>query len=154
MVQCADKSDELNCSYLSVGHDYSKQLMPSKPHSEDPVVVFINVSIVALPYIDTAQLKFTADYYLNLRWYDLRVDLKDLNRISLLNVLSEDDVSKIWKPQLTFTNALGPFQTEYDGQTTATVIRESEPLQEDLELATEGEHGGGITRRQYYFATH
>ncbi len=76
----------------------------------------MNVSILALPYIDTQQLKLTADFYLNLRWYDVRVGLRDLNTINLLNTLSQEDMDNIWKPQLVFTNALGPYQTVYDEQ--------------------------------------
>ncbi len=110
--------------------------MPRDADVREAVVVYLNVSILALPYIDTAQLKFTADFYLNLRWYDLRVNLQvqkilfiswvssdifshllqDLNEITILNSLSIEDVDSIWKPQLTFVNALGPYQTEYDDQ--------------------------------------
>ncbi len=50
--------------------------MPRDADVREAVVVYLNVSILALPYIDTAQLKFTADFYLNLRWYDLRVNLQ------------------------------------------------------------------------------
>ncbi len=50
--------------------------MPRDADVRDAVVVYLNVSILALPYIDTAQLRFTADFYLNLRWYDLRVNLQ------------------------------------------------------------------------------
>ena len=37
-------------------------------------MVYLNVSVLAIPSIDTVALRFTADFYLNLRWYDLRID--------------------------------------------------------------------------------
>ncbi len=115
-VDCQDKSDELNCTYITIGPDYSKELMPRNSKSKKPVKININISILALPYIDTQQLKFTVDFYLNLSWHDVRLGLKDLNTINLLNTLSQEDVANIWKPQLVFTNALGPYQTVYDDQ--------------------------------------
>ena len=39
-------------------------------------LVYINVSVLALPFIETVNLKFTADFFLNLRWYEIRIDLE------------------------------------------------------------------------------
>ena len=70
----------------------------------------MNVSVLAFPFIETIALKFTADFYLNLKWYDLRIDYRDLNTIHSLNTLGRADQDAIWTPKLGFTNALGPFQ--------------------------------------------
>ena len=75
-----------------------------------PVDVFLNVSILAFPAIDTAKLKYTVDFFLNMRWYDLRVEFRDLNDIRALNSLSNSDKENIWVPQLDFVNALGATQ--------------------------------------------
>jgi hypothetical protein len=98
----------------------------------------MNVSVLAFPSIQTVSLKFTSDFFLNLRWYDLRIDYQDLNNVTSLNSLSPHDISEIWTPRLGFTNALGPFQTEVDRLTTGVLIREGRPLKEDITLATEG----------------
>ena len=98
----------------------------------------MNVSVLAFPEIKTTELTFTADYFLNLRWYDPRLAYQDLNTLTALNVLSSQHKKQIWTPQLTFTNALGPFQTEVDQLTSGVLVREGEPLAEDLSLATEG----------------
>ena len=137
---CPDKSDEQNCTYLVLGADYQKELMPRTVEMRDePVVVYINVSILTLRSIDTAQMQFTADFFLSLRWHDLRVVLQDLSSIALLNTLSEGIVSNLWKPQLTFLNALGPYQTVYDEKVSAMVIKENEPLPEDMSRSKEGQ---------------
>ena len=65
-VDCADKSDEINCDYLRFGSNYAKELIPRE--GKDALVVYLNISVIAFPNIDTVNLKFTADYYLNLRW--------------------------------------------------------------------------------------
>ena len=35
---------------------------------KEPVFVYINITILAYPSINTMALQFTADYYINLRW--------------------------------------------------------------------------------------
>lgn len=74
------------------------------------------------------------------RWYDLRIDFRDLNNITSLNSLNENDRSVIWVPKLGFTNALGPFQTVVDDLVTGLLVREDEvPLPEDISMSIEGE---------------
>ena len=63
-----------------------------------------------LTAIDTAKLKYTVDFFLNMRWYDLRIEFRDLNDIRALNSLSNNDKENIWVPQLDFVNALGATQ--------------------------------------------
>ena len=73
------------------------------------------------------------------RWYDLRIDFRDLNNISSLNSMNENDRSVIWVPKLGFVNALGPFQTVVDDLVTGLLVREDEaPLREDISLPIEG----------------
>ena len=62
----------------------------------------------------------TADFYLNLKWYDLRIDFRDLNTVTSLNTLSRTDQEAIWTPKLGFTNALGPYQVRRHSTTTWT----------------------------------
>ena len=104
-------------------------------------MIYINASILAFPFIDTINLKFTADFYLNLRWYDLRMDLMDLNNITFLNALNLQDINSIWAPTLKFLNALGPFSTIMDKSSTGVLIRQGSPLKEDMSLSTEGRNG-------------
>ena len=70
--------------------------------------------------------------------YDLRIDYRDLNNVTSLNVLDSADKGKIWYPKLGFTNALGPFQTQMDDLTSGVLIREGDPIKEDVTLAIEG----------------
>ena len=55
-----------------------------------------------------------------------------------MNVLDSADKGKIWYPKLGFTNALGPFQTQMDELTSGVLIREGDPIKEDVTLAIEG----------------
>ena len=135
---CDDKSDEQNCKYLKFGEEsYVKELIP-RDVSGNPAKVYINISVLAFPNIDTVTLKFTADFYLNLRWYDPRIEFQDLNNITSLNSLNTHGRDSIWTPRLAFNNALGPVQTTVDELTVGLLHREGKPLPEDVYQANEG----------------
>ena len=136
-LNCKDKSDENNCNYMIFGPDYSKRQLPID-ESGDPCIVYINASVLAFPKIDTLNLKFTADFYLNLRWYDLRLDFQDLNNVTSLNALSYEDKTSLWVPKLAFLNALGPFTTLVDKANIGFLVREGPRLEEKLSLSEEG----------------
>ena len=123
--------------FANNGENYVKELIPRDVNG-DPCYVYINISVLAFPLIETVNLKFTADFYLNLRWYDPRIDFQDLNNVTSLNSLSKQGLENIWTPKLAFTNALGPFQTIIDQLTVGVLLREGNPLPEDIYISTEG----------------
>jgi hypothetical protein len=102
--------------------------------------VFMNASILSIPTIDTVNMKCTIDFYLRMRWYDFRIDFRDLNHISSLNSLNMWDRAAIWSPHLSFVNALGPYQTEIDELTSGELVRETGPLPEDYSTSIEGKN--------------
>ena len=138
-LNCEDESDEQNCNYLWLGDSYSNEILPLNKNS-NPLIVYINASVFAFPSIDTMNLKFTTDFYLNLRWNDRRLSFRDLNNRTALNTLDMTDKLKLWVPTLAFQNALGPFHTVVDKATTMVLVREGIPLQEDWTLSTEGKY--------------
>ncbi len=135
-MDCEDASDEANCDYINHGDNYAKEIAPK--NGPNPLTVYTGVSILAIPSIDTVKLKFTVDYHHTMKWYDSRLSFNDLNNITALNALSENDQDCLWVPSLSFVNALGPYQTIVDDKTTGVLIREDEPLMERLERAVEG----------------
>ena len=119
------------------------------------MLVYMNVSILALPDIDSLNLKFTANFHLSLRWYDYRLTFSNLDRRSILNSVSEDSMNAIWSPVLGFTNALGPYQTTVDNLNQLNLVRESNPIDEDLALSHEtylfpGANNSIVMKREYY----
>ena len=133
-VDCDDQSDEDQCDFIKIGNSYNKFLLPVSPNSE-PCIIYINASIIAFPLISTKEVKFTADFYLNLQWHDLRVDIWDLDHSFIKNQIGENELNAIWTPKLQFTNALG----QLDFMTiSGTIIRQNRPLKEDISLSKEG----------------
>ena len=144
-------NDDVKTDYdndnFEVPANYAGQLGPSS-HGSEAVPVYLNISILALPRIDTILLQFTADYYVNLRWYqvyqdnlysylsctryDGRLVFKDLNSNSLLNGVQTSALRHLWTPQLAFVNALGPYQTVVDDISVCTIVLEENPTNNDL----------------------
>ena len=149
---CPDQSDELDCDYLKLGRNYAKELAPPPSHSSnehpnknftsfhdlEELEVGLNITIQSLPSIDTVNLRFTADFFLFLKWHDRRLDFRNLHEQSTLNRLSSADLANMWTPQLLFINALGSLQTLADEKAMAYVEREGEPQIAGWEVATEG----------------
>ena len=133
-LNCKDHTDEKSCQKIQITEDYVKEMLPVSENHE-PCVVYINVSINSYPEISTKNVKFTADFYLNLRWKDLRLTFYDLDHDFVRNRMSQMDLEQVWQPNLMFKNALGPQNPV--GSITGTLIRETEPLQENIFIKKE-----------------
>ena len=59
---CADKSDEYYCDYLRFGENYAKELIP-RDETGGALIIYMNVSVLAFPFIETIDLKFTGYFY-------------------------------------------------------------------------------------------
>ena len=80
-VDCPDSSDEKDCDVLEVPSDYRSQIFPITA-SGDPLLVTVNVTILAFPEIHTLELSYTVDFVLLMQWIDPRLAL---NQIPNLN---------------------------------------------------------------------
>ena len=134
-LNCEDETDEYNCAGIRIGNGYAKGKIPVSLTAE-PSIIFINVSLLAFPFINTKDVKFSADFNLNLRWYDLRLNLWDLDHDFYKNSLSKEELDDLWIPKLAFVNSLGQLYSTKPSD--GTLIKESDPFKEDNSLATEG----------------
>jgi len=153
-IDCPDNSDEVNCDILELGNDYRGELFP-RELDNSALTVYVNVSILAFPKIDTLELFFTADFVLSLRWYDPRLQFSDLGAATYLNSLDKSTQRQIWSPSLGFTNAKVIGGTKVDTITSTIVDRIGVPLQDDIERAVEaslyaGSDGYIIMSREYF----
>ena len=135
-LNCEDKTDEDNCVGLKTGSKYAKGKIPVSVTAE-PTIIYFNVSLLAFPSISTKDTKFSIDFYLNIRWHDLRLDMWDLDHDFAKNSLSKEEIDTLWMPELGFVNSL--LSESYIIQPLkGTLIKENGPLMEDISLATEG----------------
>lgn len=103
----------------------------------DPINLYINISIIAVPEINTKELKFTVDFEINLRWFDSRLHFWNLQNRSIINRIKQKDKEVIWKPELVFVNALGP-PVDNVGSSTVVLVKQGNPLKENISLNKEG----------------
>ena len=134
-LNCEDQSDENNCSGLKLGNDYATEKMPVSVTAK-PTMIYINVSLLTFPSISTKDVKFSADFYLNIRWHDLRVDMWNLNNDFSKNHISKEELYTLWKPEIAFVNSLSQLFSSQPLK--GILIKESDPKNEDISLANEG----------------
>ena len=103
----------------------------------DPINLYINISIIAVPEINTKELKFTVDFEINLRWFDSRLHFWNLQNRSIINRMKQKDQEVMWKPELLFVNALGP-PVDNVGSSTVVLVKQGNPLKENISLHKEG----------------
>ena len=131
--ECRDQTDEKDCRKIKIKEDYNKAIFPIETNK--PCIIHINISINSLPDISTTNSYFTADFYLNLRWRDPRLDLLDLNQDFVMNTMTKEELDEIWQPKFAFIKALGPQNPI--GPMMGTLIKEDKRM-EDTISATEG----------------
>ena len=93
---------------------------------DTPLKVFVSAEILAFPSIDSLGLKFTADFFLNLRWFDKRLQFQNLHDEYILNNLNETNKYDIWTPLLSFANGLGSIMAEIKKDTSIYVLKEGQ----------------------------
>ena len=79
-VDCPDSSDEKDCDVLEVPSDYRSQIFPITA-SGDPLLVTVNVTILAFPEIHTLELSYTVDFVLLMQWIDPRLAFNQIARL-------------------------------------------------------------------------
>ena len=149
---CSDGTDEIYCDNIDFPSGYRESLAP---RDSDGVKLFINVSISTFPVISTEELQFIANFELSLRWQDNRLKFKNLNNVTNLNKIEEEDVAEIWKPSVDFANAVEPKTTEVDDKTSMFIHKERNPRESSPRRSIEadvfeGEWASIIMKKEYF----
>ena len=84
--------------------------------------------------IDTLELFYTADFVLSMRWRDPRLVWYDLRGATDLNSLDKDTQTKIWSPELSFTNAKIIGGSRVDSISSKLVLRVGKPAPDNIEV--------------------
>ena len=98
IVQCGDKSDENDCSYVVFEKSYNNKVPPfninKKNSSLSPVKVRVSTSLRNV--LEISEFRHTIDlkFGITLEWYENRVLFHNLKTKVALNVLSDDEVSR------------------------------------------------------------
>ena len=142
-LECNDRSDEIGCELITFGEGYIKGIVP-KETVDTPRNIILMVKIKSFPEINAIKLSFTMNFNLRMMWSDHRLVMNDLNTLnSMSNVINEEDLKRLWMPVLSFSNALGPFQTKLDEQTFGTIMATGNSTLKSKLVDTEGKMYSG-----------
>ena len=102
LPDCRDESDEENCKILLVKDGYNKKIPPD--FLDDPVNVSVSIELLRLVDINEERHSIDIQFDISLLWKDKRVTFFNLKRSDSLNVLTEEDINKLWLPKVIYEN--------------------------------------------------
>jgi len=135
-ADCPDKTDEKDCEQLVLPDDYRGEKFPIQD-SREPIGLYVNVSILAFPEIDTLQSTYLVDFVISMRWIDPRLNYKNLKDVYYLNSLALDVMSRMWIPEMSLPNALQAEGTQVDDGATLFILKLGSRMPDDLSIARE-----------------
>lgn len=100
---CSDRSDEADCSRVSIDPTYQKFIVPP-PVGKEKTEVKLSLTITQLMDINEVGGYFQVQFYLTLEWFESRLKFKNLKEDTTLNSFLPTEVSAIWVPELIFAN--------------------------------------------------
>ena len=119
---CEDKSDERECSLLSVDDSYDRNVNPPPLDHQEKSQVNIHIDLISILQIDEIKSKFYVKYILQAEWFDRRLSFNNLKLLPEMNILSPEDRDKIWVPNLIFDNTDSNEEAKYDKKSYIKVI--------------------------------
>ena len=137
VADCPDKSDEKDCQQLVLPSDYRGEKFPILD-TREPLGVFVNISVLSFPDIDTLQSTYLVDFIISMRWNDPRLTFKNLKPIYYLNAIPFYVVEKMWVPEMSMPNALQAEGTIVDNGASLMILKDGRSLPDDLSVAREG----------------
>ena len=102
LPDCKDKSDESNCKILVLEDSYNKNVPPI--YSNHSVNVSISIDLLRLVDIDEEDYSIEIQFEIMLKWKENRAMYNNLKRIDALNALTQEDIQKLWLPEVIYEN--------------------------------------------------
>ena len=105
LPDCRDKSDERNCKILVLEKDYNKNV-PPVVSKENGTKVLIGVSIDLLKLVDIQEEDHAIEiqFSITLKWKENRAIYHNLKKEKTLNALTNNDIERLWLPELIYEN--------------------------------------------------
>ena len=102
LPDCRDKSDEKNCQILVLEDGYNKNVPPI--NSTDSLNVSLSIDLLKLVDIDEPDYSIEIQFEIMLKWRENRVTYKNLKTTDALNALTQEDIQKLWLPEVIYEN--------------------------------------------------
>ena len=115
---CVDNSDEKNCELITVSPDYRLDRPPQpgtrvsqQDNTADSLTgVRADLTILDILDIDDTSSVFKVFFTLELQWTDLNLHYCYLHQDDNFNIISDDIIQQIWKPDIGFIHLSGKLE--------------------------------------------
>ena len=123
-VDCEDKSDEMDCTKVSIAPSYNKVISPPAigEGRNKKMDVRLSIGVNSILSIDEIDQLIYISYNLIMEWYDPRLEYHNLKQNTDLNVLSLSEIEALWVPRLNFYNTRSARETEVDKKVITKII--------------------------------
>ena len=158
---CKDESDEDNCKMLVMKENYNKKIAPFqfdyKEQAITPAAVNVSFTVMDMLSIQEVNLVFVLKFRLLMEWYDHRLKYHNLKKQRSANLLTREEIDKLWIPFVVFGNTENNDATKGDDDTEVTITREGNYKEspghiiEEINIFTG--HDNRITFQQAYAKT-
>ena len=134
LADCRDESDEEDCQLLVLRKGYKKNIPPIGSHPDNPKTlasVPVRVFIILLKIIDIEEVRHSTEvqFGIEMEWYESRALFNNVKKNSAMNVLTQQDIKRLWHPLITYANTTQKEMTiierHKERSTTVKVKRES-----------------------------
>ncbi|CAL4067806.1 unnamed protein product, partial [Meganyctiphanes norvegica] len=101
---CADLSDEDNCTVVKISSSYHKNRPPKNAKNETPLSLLPMVSIKRISKVDDVNEAISMELTITQIWNDSRLIFINLLNEKALNKLTKSEEDSLWQPQIVFAN--------------------------------------------------
>ena len=158
---CRDESDEDHCKMLVMKENYNKKIAPFTFNYDEekiiPVDVNISMAVMDVLSIQEVNLVYVLKFRLLMEWYDGRLNYHNLKTERSANLLTREEIDKLWIPFVVFGNTENNDATKGDDDTEVTITREGDFIMsspnviEEINIFAGGDNR--ITFQQVYSKT-
>ncbi|XP_068232230.1 uncharacterized protein [Palaemon carinicauda] len=150
---CRDGSDEENCTIVEFSPQYHSHRPPPGKSINEPLGIVPVVRLIRFSKIDDINLAFHTELEVAMIWTDRNLRFKNIKDQEGKNKLSEDEVRRIWAPEVEFLNVNdGNFQKLKSGIYIRKVGEADPPFFDDVKMDSVYQPTSGqlVQRTQYY----
>ncbi|XP_068201222.1 uncharacterized protein [Palaemon carinicauda] len=102
---CSDFSDESNCTLVTLPSGYRAERHPDNETEGEALHLTAAIYILRFVEIDSLKQTIKLEITVEIIWRDSRLSYLNLDSMSDVNKLSEEEILEIWAPDVRFPNA-------------------------------------------------
>ena len=130
ILDCPDRSDEIECNLIHFHDAYLKEIPPS-PKFGQTLQVNVTLNLLSILEIREVDNRIDLQFGMQLTWHDKRLSMQNLKHDKNLNTLTEAQRGEIWIPELVFHNTQSKLKSLVDQESFVTISRIGDYVKSD-----------------------